>query len=112
MAHVKDVRTPSCNGLAHVQFAVNWAHCCLCQSLDIHNLICPAKNPVQAKRNKGYHTLAFHLDELSRLKYMLPSTFPVSSLDEGGGILSAFISKEAKWHKAFYVLYFLPISCK
>ena len=57
--------------------AVDWSRCCLCQSSDTTNLICPANNPNTVQRNAGYVSLASAIDELKPLGHMLPSNLPV-----------------------------------
>lgn len=85
--------------------SVDWSRCCLCQSLDIKALVCPAKNPNPKELNSGYHNIAPVLEELKKFNHSLPSGFQIDSLNQGDGILQTFIEKQAKWHKKCYTKY-------
>src|SRR5260221_13608577 len=85
--------------------SVDWSRCCLCQSSNTVNLICPSNNPNAAQRNAGYISLASTLDDLKPFGHVLSSNLPVECLDDGNGVKNTLISKEAKWHKACVLRY-------
>jgi len=68
-------------------------------------LVCPADNPIQSQKNKGYESLAINLEKLRKYEHDLPCGLRLDKLDEGDGILSTFILRKAKWHKACLLRY-------
>lgn len=87
--HVKEVRLRGCSVLAPI--VVDWSRCCLCQSSNNKNLICPANNPNSKELHAGYSSLAAVLESLGELNLILPSGQHVNNLDQGDGIYQTLI---------------------
>lgn len=83
---------------------VDWSKCCLCQSNNTDNLVCPARNKDRSKVISGYTSVADNLcafkeiGELSSLKHF-------DQLNESSGIATTLRNREAKWHKSCVLQY-------
>lgn len=77
---------------------VNWKACIVCQK-EGGEFNCPANNPNESQRDKGYASLGRNLDQLRSLQYKLPSGYVVDLLATEGDIASSLSVHEAQWHK-------------
>ncbi|KAF5278272.1 hypothetical protein FQR65_LT15706 [Abscondita terminalis] len=87
---------------------LDWKICCLCQQNNNKTVICPAKNPIEQLREKGYETLAANLEQIHQFTYKLPSGFAIDALDNGTGIAATLIKEKALWHKDCSLKYTNP----
>ncbi|KAK3926446.1 BRISC and BRCA1-A complex member 2, partial [Frankliniella fusca] len=81
------------------EIAFSWEKCCFGQR-EKGEMVCPAQNAVASQRNRGYMSLAPHLEALrTSATFLLPSGHRADVLDEGEGIQATLIAREARYHK-------------